>query len=850
MGSTFGMDAPSSPKSSTKIATSDGMPRTQKRCESVRNSTWYGQLVALTTKNVLVQYRMRRSFACEVLTPLVIVVMLGVLDVTVRFGKIDPHPKAFMSLQAGDGPLPCYVFGSEDSKYGYGYPIPQAWCVPLVFAPARSTQVVEVMERVKQQEGYDTVCIYDEGGAGPDNRSSADFGYPLAPSCCGTGGEHERTKGCILGFETYDHMREWMRLHGGRSAIAVAFGDMSLVEDAEGNEDPKQEIFEELPDILSYEVWYNQTNWLFKWYAAAGADRLGAWVDAIAESYSSTVTESSYFVQAQFQIDNALLWYRAKTSNNSAVSAAAAGSEMRLDFKPFPRLNDAADETVSRMYGSLFFQAALGCVPFVLMASRVTREKDRHITGIMRSTGLYDGPYWLSYWAQAMLTAALVTLLVYIAGVSFQLQIFERTNASVLIAAFFCFMLAQFALAFTIAALAGSLMISMIIAFLFTVLAMGICVWGSEPGTNAIAYFYWEPDLGGGSLATLIGVFLPSFNLIKIVNDATVITTMTSTLNTTTAQIEYTGGSHLTWDVFFSHTLNRTTSFITYNKANDPVEESTFESPPPGDAFSLFFASIAIYSLLAWYAAQVFTGGDARPQPFHFPFQPSYWVWRVVGGVQQLEKLAEAMKSRELEEGLDSDVAEEIKHVCAGGAADTEPGVLLLDLRKSFGSIRIGKDYRPHRQYFHAVRGMCLSMAKKQCFALLGHNGAGKTTTIKMVTGQIKPSAGDALIEGLSVSHESAKVRTIMGICPQHDVLYDELTSTEHLQLYGAIKGLSREVRRPVKEARASERRGSAAPTRPAPLPCSFAQRARGCHLTCGRPWPCAGARGAAPLPA
>ena len=70
-------------------------------------------------------------------------------------------------------------------------------------------------------------------------------------------------------------MRRWLRVNSGRAAIAIAFGDQTLVEDAEGNEDPVQNIVEELPDDLTYEVWYNQTNWLFKWCAPGRAARVG-----------------------------------------------------------------------------------------------------------------------------------------------------------------------------------------------------------------------------------------------------------------------------------------------------------------------------------------------------------------------------------------------------------------------------------------------------------------------------------------------------------------------------------------------------------------------------------------------
>ena len=69
-------------------------------------------------------------------------------------------------------------------------------------------------------------------------------------------------------------------------------------------------------------------------------------------------------------------------------------------------------------------------------------------------------------------------------------------------------------------------------------------------------------------------------------------------------------------------------------------------------------------------------------------------------------------------------------------------------------------------------------MYKGQIFALLGHNGAGKTTTISMLTGMTEPSAGYRSVLGET---EAYKIRRHLGVCPQHDTLYEDLTVEEHL---------------------------------------------------------------------
>jgi ATP-binding cassette subfamily A (ABC1) protein 3 len=79
-------------------------------------------------------------------------------------------------------------------------------------------------------------------------------------------------------------------------------------------------------------------------------------------------------------------------------------------------------------------------------------------------------------------------------------------------------------------------------------------------------------------------------------------------------------------------------------------------------------------------------------------------------------------------------------------------------------------------------------MFQGQIFALLGQNGAGKTTTISMLTGLIVPSEGSASIYEHDLFEDMFDVRRFMGVCPQHDVLFELLTPREHLDLIFELK--------------------------------------------------------------
>ena len=79
-------------------------------------------------------------------------------------------------------------------------------------------------------------------------------------------------------------------------------------------------------------------------------------------------------------------------------------------------------------------------------------------------------------------------------------------------------------------------------------------------------------------------------------------------------------------------------------------------------------------------------------------------------------------------------------------------------------------------------------MYKGQITALLGHNGAGKTTTMSMLTGLFSPTAGTAHINGYNITNEMDLIRHSLGICPQHNVLFDRLTVAEHLGFFAMLK--------------------------------------------------------------
>ena len=92
-----------------------------------------------------------------------------------------------------------------------------------------------------------------------------------------------------------------------------------------------------------------------------------------------------------------------------------------------------------------------------------------------------------------------------------------------------------------------------------------------------------------------------------------------------------------------------------------------------------------------------------------------------------------------------------------------------------------------------AVDKLNLDIHQGELFSLLGVNGAGKTTTIKMLSCLAKPTAGDALVGGYSVTARPEQVKRLIGVSPQETAVAPNLSVKENLELICGIHGFSKE---------------------------------------------------------
>lgn len=86
-----------------------------------------------------------------------------------------------------------------------------------------------------------------------------------------------------------------------------------------------------------------------------------------------------------------------------------------------------------------------------------------------------------------------------------------------------------------------------------------------------------------------------------------------------------------------------------------------------------------------------------------------------------------------------------------------------------------------------ALDGLTLSVAEGEIFGLVGPDGAGKTTTMRLLTGILTPSSGEAWIDGLPVTQAPESVKARIGYMSQRFGLYPDLTVLENLEFYADL---------------------------------------------------------------
>ncbi|KAI7842323.1 hypothetical protein COHA_003963 [Chlorella ohadii] len=533
-----------------------------------------------------------------------------------------------------------------------------------------------------------------------------------------------------------------------------------------------------------------------------------------------------YQVPLQVLTENAIAQYYYDTAKAQGQLPADAPDQLAWDISTsmYPHPTTDSINIVGKVIGGFVFAANL--FAFALVLSSVVAERERGLRRALKTAGMLESAFWLSWLAVEILAAVLFTLLLIAFGAMFQFEFFLKNSFWIIFFLFFLFQLAMVSFAFllsTLLAKASTAITLGFVVFLIGWICQSVIVFG----------FPYTPDyIWDIPVVTVILTLLPWSPLAKACDDLG-------------AATETESSPGISWGNRADYCQNQPDRSLQVYRGAGVYQDWDCVFNITQVLWVLFFEFV-VYFLIAVYLDHVLAdeNGVRKGTPWYF-LTPSYWTGRGSGraGSRNVVRTARGVRSLNpplprlaaLDAGVERDpdvVAEEarmkdlLQHRTGSSSAlslqqDSSNAVEVYGLQKAFDGGCCGgrgccgvccfccakrSGRRPGQRgggEFVAIKGSWYAIERDRVFCLLGPNGAGKTTTINCLTGVLPPSGGDALVYGESLSTPGGmdRIRAVIGVCPQFDVLWGELTGEQHLHLYGSIKGLPKpDVRRQAGE--------------------------------------------------
>lgn len=489
----------------------------------------------------------------------------------------------------------------------------------------------------------------------------------------------------VRGFASAEDMAGWAFDNAGTQV------DASLVLDASAGD-----------ASLRYELWLNTT--LLRAYAEAGLD--DAW---------RATGVSGRVAGLQRAVDAALISGAVARARSAAETDATLGVTLGAlaEFEQVGGIEVTSPATIALVLAGAAF-IVVGCVVVgIVVLVTVAGEKQRGLTGLLKTMGLYDSAYVLS-WAAALLPLLVAAaLLVPAAGAATGLVLFARVNFGIHFFAALLLLTATVALSLACAACAVRPWVINAFAFCHFAVGATLTILFGVFGLYAAAYAPTLPP----AIYWLAMFPFPFFHYGRL-------------MSTVLLALFKNAASGAPPPVFDWAALARSPPPVPVN-VNGFAR--TFTDRAPSYDLWMMLALTVLYGFVAWYAAQVLSGEAWAAQPFYFPLLPSYWG---LAAVPQL------------------------------GAAAADDGDTLSAVRAASGaehSIRVHKVSKSYKQVT-ALKEVTLAIQPSQMTCLLGQNGAGKSTLLKLLSGLASPTHGAIFSMGRAVADDMGALRDVMGV--------------------------------------------------------------------------------------
>ncbi|XP_053402183.1 cholesterol transporter ABCA5-like isoform X2 [Mercenaria mercenaria] len=405
-----------------------------------------------------------------------------------------------------------------------------------------------------------------------------------------------------------------------------------------------------------------------------------------------------------------------------------------------PKAAFLQDTSYIQIISSIYFVIAYS--PLITMLTvALVNEKEKKIKEGMRMMGLRSSVFWISYFLVYVLIITVVTGIVTI--IAFAAKFFENSNL-------FFFFILLFLYGLSIIAL----------AFLFTP--------------------FFNKTTTAGGIASLSTMLISTLYLIV---------SLTRTIDEGTGSVSYTVPVYGRWLLCL---LSPVALALGIDQAIflDIRGGLTFETVSQGE-FPLYgpilmlLLDALLYFALAVYFDNVIPGEyGPRYKPW-FIFTKAFWC----PATRDIETAAAYTNQVILQiDGHTEEVQEGAEVEPVSASMESKVAITIHNLTKTF---EVKKEKK--KETVKAVNGLSLTIYQDQITAILGHNGAGKTTLLNILTGMTGATSGSARVLGLDVSdaQDVETMRRMTGICPQHNILFDDFTCLEHLRIFAGIKGIA-----------------------------------------------------------
>ncbi|KAI9174942.1 hypothetical protein LWI28_025084 [Acer negundo] len=465
------------------------------------------------------------------------------------------------------------------------------------------------------------------------------------------------------------------------------------------------------------------------------------------------------------------------------------GTQMLFEFvKEMPKPYTELRLDISSLLGALFFSwVVLQLFPVVL--TTLVYEKQQKLRIMMKMHGLGDGPYWMISYAYFFTISSIYMLCFVVFGSGIGLKIFTLNDYSIQFVFYFIYINLQISLAFLVSAMFSSVKTATVIAY--------VCVFGTGLLGGYLFQFFVQDD-------TFPSKFESEDEVVLVVKIASLLAV--STLSSITHNESYSvlvGAWIIVMELYPGFALYRGLyefgqySFRGNYLGIDGMRWANLSDSGNGMREVLIIMAVEwlLVLFVAYYMDQIVSsGGVIGPLFFLQKFRKKSPSFRRPNLRRQGSKVLVQMDK--------PDVVQETEKV---EQLLLEPSTSHAVVCDNLKKIYPGMDGNPEKL---AVRGLSLALPPGECFGMLGPNGAGKTSFISMklhiqyaffnisnfvrwqMIGLTKPTSGTAFVQGMDIKTDMDRIYTSMGVCPQHDLLWETLTGREHLLFYGRLKNL------------------------------------------------------------